>query len=136
MQWQCVRLALYLLECHTWVLSWDTARISALFSSCSFWASSSMSSRSWKNQRKQMNVEFQHKLHLIDYCEVHKYCKVKFIITDTYCYYWALLYIYYIFKTYVYQFMLLLNTCTDFILFYYQWVINYHMLQYYNLFII
>lgn len=25
--------------------------------------------------------------HLIDYCKVHKYCKVKFIITDTYCYY-------------------------------------------------
>lgn len=40
-----------------------------------------------KNQQKQMNVEFQHKLHLIDYCKVHKYCKVKFIITDTYCYY-------------------------------------------------
>lgn len=24
-----------------------------------------------KNQQKQMNVEFQHKLHLIDYCKVH-----------------------------------------------------------------
>ena len=34
---------------HTWVLSWDTARISALFSNWSFWASSSISSRSWNS---------------------------------------------------------------------------------------
>lgn len=28
-----------------------------------------------------------YEFHLIDYCKVDKYCKVKFIITDTYCYY-------------------------------------------------